>query len=138
MKFTSRGKNTPIVSLGMALALTGMGANVFASEGTLVPQTLMEQNSSTAGKHLKVVPAVMQTRVTDSATSQPQHYQQARWFKDKHWWKRNAPIIGGAAGGALIGGLAGGGGGALIGGAAGGGGGYLYKRMRRNHHHPHD
>ncbi len=55
------------------------------------------------------------------------------WYKNKHWWKRNAPIVGGAGGGALIGGLAGGGAGALIGGAAGGGGGYLYKRYR-NHH----
>jgi hypothetical protein len=56
-------------------------------------------------------------------------------YKNKHWWKRNAPIIGGAGGGALIGGLAGGGTGALVGGAIGGGGGYLYKRSRDHHHH---
>ncbi len=53
------------------------------------------------------------------------------WYKNKHWWKRNAPIIGGAAGGALVGGL-GGGPGALVGGAVGGGGGYLYKRYKQH------
>ena len=58
------------------------------------------------------------------------------WYKNKHWWKRNAPIVGGAGGGALIGGLAGGGKGALIGGAVGGGGGYAYKRLsHRNRYH---
>jgi hypothetical protein len=55
------------------------------------------------------------------------------WYKNKHWWKRNGPIVGGAGGGALIGGLAGGGTGALIGGAIGGGGGYLYKRHESHH-----
>jgi hypothetical protein len=65
-----------------------------------------------------------------------EYYQPvSSWYKNKHWWKRNAPIVGGAAGGALIGGLAGGGKGVLIGGAVGGGGGYLYKRYR--HHHTH-
>lgn len=49
---------------------------------------------------------------------------------DDSWLKRNAPIVGGAGGGALIGGLAGGGRGALIGGAAGGGGGYAVKKIR--------
>jgi uncharacterized protein YcfJ len=59
--------------------------------------------------------------------------------KTKHWLKRNAPILGGAAGGGLIGGALGGGKGALVGGAVGGGGGYLYKRHReherRNYQH---
>ena len=132
MRFTSRVKTRPIVSVGMALALTGMGGNVLASAETMSPQTaVIAQKSNTA-------PAVAQAQATTSATPQPQHYKKAHWYKDKHWWKRNAPIIGGAGGGALIGGLAGGGAGALIGGAAGGGGGYLYKRSRRKHHHPHD
>lgn len=59
----------------------------------------------------------------------------AAWYNNKHWWKKHAPIIGGAAGGGLIGGLAGGGKGALIGGAAGAGGGYLYKHLKDKHHH---
>src|SRR5215467_7637276 len=59
----------------------------------------------------------------------------SHWYKNKYWWKRNAPIIGGAGGGALIGGLAGGGTGALIGGAAGAGGGALYKHLKDKHHH---
>src|SRR5215831_3824399 len=53
------------------------------------------------------------------------------WYKSRSWWKKNVPIIGGAAGGAAIGGLVGGGKGALIGGAIGGTGGYLYKRHKR-------
>jgi hypothetical protein len=69
-------------------------------------------------------------------TAGPAYYQPiSAWYKSKHWWKRNAPIVGGAGGGALIGGLAGGGKGALIGGAIGGGGGYLYKRTRHHHYH---
>jgi hypothetical protein len=74
-------------------------------------------------------------------------FQQARsdyyqpvtaWYKNKHWWKKNAPIVGGAGGGALVGGLLGGGKGALIGGAVGGGGGYLYKRHHSHHsRYPH-
>lgn len=132
MKFTSNTKTGFVARAGMALALTGMGGNMLASAGTPVPQAaLIEQKSNTAS-------AVAQARASDSAGSRPQHYQKAHWYNNEHWWKRNAPIIGGAGGGALIGGLAGGGSGALIGGAAGGGGGYLYKRMRRKHHHPHD
>lgn len=58
------------------------------------------------------------------------------WYKSKAWWKRHAPIIGGAAGGGAVGGLLGGGKGAIIGGAAGAGGGYLYERHRdRSLHH---
>ena len=37
------------------------------------------------------------------------------WYKRKSWWKKNAPVIGGAGGGALVGGLVGGGTGAVIG-----------------------
>jgi len=61
------------------------------------------------------------------------YYQPVRhWYKNRHWWERNVPIIGGAAGGAAIGGLLGGGKGAIIGGAIGGTGGYLYKRHKRH------
>jgi len=80
-----------------------------------------------------VIPALYVASDSSSAYYQPV----SSWYKSKHWWKRNAPIVGGAAGGALIGGLAGGGTGALIGGAAGGGGGYLYKRVK-HHNHYHD
>src|SRR5262245_7114054 len=54
------------------------------------------------------------------------------WYKNHRWWKRNVPIIGGAAGGAVIGGLLGGGKGTIVGGAIGGTGGYLYKRHKRH------
>jgi hypothetical protein len=68
--------------------------------------------------------------------SGPSYYQPvSSWYKNKHWWKRNAPIVGGAGGGALVGGLVGGGTGAVIGGAAGGGAGYLYKRHKTHERH---
>jgi hypothetical protein len=74
---------------------------------------------------------------TMSAGAQGTYYQPvSSWYKNKHWWKRNGPIVGGAGGGLLIGGLVGGGKGALIGGAVGGGGGYAYKRLsHRNRYH---
>uniref|UniRef100_Q026C6 Glycine zipper domain-containing protein n=1 Tax=Solibacter usitatus (strain Ellin6076) TaxID=234267 RepID=Q026C6_SOLUE len=81
------------------------------------------------GNPALVVPAV--------ELGQTSGYQPIAWYKNKSWWKRNAPIVGGAGGGALVGGLLGGGKGALIGGAVGGGGGYLYKRYRHSHSHPH-
>jgi hypothetical protein len=82
------------------------------------------------------VPAVEVVPLLGLQEARSGYYQPvSSWYKNKHWWKRNAPIVGGAAGGALIGGIAGGGKGALIGGAAGGGGGYLYKRLRHSHHH---
>jgi hypothetical protein len=65
-------------------------------------------------------------------------YQPVSWYKNKHWWKRNAPIVGGAGGGALVGGLVGGGAGAVVGGAVGGGGGYLYKRHKEHHYRHYD
>ena len=76
--------------------------------------------------HTAIIPAVQLG--TPSAYYQPVTH----WYKNHRWWKRNVPIIGGAAGGAAIGGLIGGGKGALIGGAIGGTGGYLYKRHKRH------
>jgi hypothetical protein len=84
---------------------------------------------------MPVIPAVDVRPEYGLQTAGSGYYQPvSSWYKSKHWWKRNAPIVGGAAGGALIGGLAGGGTGAVIGGAAGGGGGYLYKRLKHDHH----
>ena len=86
---------------------------------------------------LPVAPAVEPLQGAAPQSAWPGYYYQpiSSWYKNKHWWKRNAPIVGGAGGGALVGGLVGGGTGALVGGAVGGGGGYLYKRSRNHHHH---
>ena len=97
--------------------------------------TLALQGSFQTGNALLVIPAVERKPAPGFQTVGPEYYQTSAWYKSKHWWKRNAPIVGGAGGGALIGGLAGGGTGALIGGAIGGGGGYAYKRYRHHHHH---
>src|SRR5262249_21063327 len=77
------------------------------------------------------VPAVGQSSAQVYQITQPYYHHRHR----RSWARRNAPILGGAGGGALIGGLAGGGTGALIGGAAGAGGGYLYKHFHHHHHH---
>jgi hypothetical protein len=79
---------------------------------------------------------VQQVQFVGSESAAPQNYQTvSAWYKSKHWWKSNAPIIGGAGGGALVGGLVGGGTGAIVGGAVGGAGGYAYKRYRHHQHH---
>jgi hypothetical protein len=80
------------------------------------------------------MPAVLLTPAPGFQSASVEHIS---WITSKHWWKRNAPIVGGAGGGALIGGLAGGGTGALIGGAVGAGGGYAYKRYRHHHYYHH-
>jgi len=78
------------------------------------------------------------TSTPDFRSAGSGYYQPvSSWYSSKHWWKRNAPIVGGAGGGALVGGLVGGGAGAVIGGAAGAGGGYLYKRHKDHHRHHH-
>lgn len=96
------------------------------------------KSASVVGRLLTVVLlglvalAIVPAQIT--ANENPSVQQVSAWYKNKHWWKKNAPIVGGAAGGALIGGLAGGGKGLLIGGAIGGGGGYAYKRLEERHH----
>ena len=79
-----------------------------------------------------VVPAVDHSSAYVYQTPQQQQHYYRHGHKQS-WARRNAPILGGAGGGALIGGLAGGGKGALIGGAVGAGGGALYKHF--HHHH---
>ncbi len=84
-------------------------------------------------------PAVEAIPAPGLQTAQSDLYQPVvSWHKTESWVKRNAPVVGGAAGGALVGGLVGGGAGALIGGALGGGGGYAYQRYKRHHRNEHD
>jgi hypothetical protein len=80
-------------------------------------------------------PAIQPETISGSQIAPTGSYQPIAWYGHKHWWKKNAPIIGGAGGGAIVGGLLGGGKGALIGGAIGGGGGYAYKRLKQHHDH---
>jgi hypothetical protein len=137
---------TPKIDSGTALC----GIAVMAVAGLIgwsgifspAPASITTENPFAAQGYFQVRDAILVTPAVDMALSSefqaamPGQYQLvSSWYKNKHWWKRNAPIIGGAGGGALIGGLAGGGTGALIGGAAGGGAGYLYKRHRSHHHH---
>jgi Glycine zipper len=110
----------------LAVVMVGMtGLSRYASP---LPAPAVTLQASLAASDL--VPAIAY------GTAKPAEYQPVTaWYKSKHWWKRNAPIVGGAAGGALVGGLVGGGTGALVGGAIGGGGGYLYKRHEEHHRH---
>jgi|SRR6516162_2862416 hypothetical protein len=137
MKFTSK-INLRLVACGV-LGVAGVGWMAWASDFTPVAapiapvrDSLAVQDSFHSYGRRAIIPAV---EVTPAASTPEINYIPAHWYNNKSWWKRHAPIIGGAAGGGLIGGLAGGGKGALIGGAAGAGGGALYKHLKDNHHH---
>jgi hypothetical protein len=134
---------TPKINLGtvnrVALIIAVVGLIGWVTHVALTSPPIAAAGDGIAARELSqpsaIVPAVQLVPAPGLQASGHQYYQPASWINNKHWWKRNAPIVGGAAGGALIGGLAGGGKGALIGGAAGGGGGYLYKRLHHRHYH---
>lgn len=139
MKFTPKSNTGAIISgvLTVGMALLGIGHS--ARQTSADPsQASLEIQSSSEGwgiAGLQLTPAVYWSLTRGDRTAGTIHYQPvSKWYKSKSWWKRNAPIVGGAGGGALIGGLAGGGTGALIGGAVGGGGGYAYKKLKNRHY----
>jgi hypothetical protein len=136
---------TPKFNIGTVnrgvLIIAVLGLIGWVSHLALAPPPITATGDGVAAREFSqsgaVVPAVELIPAPGLQTAGPDYYQPAAWYGSKHWWKRNAPVVGGAAGGALIGGLAGGGKGVLIGGAVGGGGGYLYKRLHHRHyHHP--
>src|SRR5262245_22681145 len=116
-------KFTPKVFIGILGVLLALGVAIGMS---IHPSRVPSSTAVVVQDNAAVIPAVQIGSASD-------YYQPvSSFYKNKSWWKRNAPIIGGAGGGALVGGLIGGGKGALIGGAVGGGGGYLYKRHKRH------
>jgi hypothetical protein len=119
------------------LTIAALGSNGLANspESTAMRNTFAVRESFLTKSTVEITPAVELISPDNPQIARPNYIPVTHWYKSKHWWKRNAPIVGGAAGGALIGGLAGGGTGALIGGAAGGGGGALYKHYRGHNHH---
>jgi hypothetical protein len=140
MTFTPKLYARPAISAVLAIAVIGLigrvnyiapaPAPIVANHDTLATQNSLEPTGAALSF------AVMETTAPDFQAARSDYYQPvSSWYKNKGWWRRNAPIVGGVGGGALIGGLAGGGTGALIGGAVGGGGGYAYKRYRRHHRH---
>jgi len=132
MNFTPKIKVGTVVGGILALTVVGLigwryipPTPRIAHQNTCSVEQLFGANEV---PHLCPVEAVYRSRFP---SAKPLYYQPATaWYKNKHWWKKNAPIVGGVAGGGLVGGLLGGGKGALIGGAVGGGGGYLYKRHK--------
>ena len=122
------------VILATALGVNGWAGYVNPTR-TRTQVAFAQEGSTQQHVQLLIVPAMLQAQAPVPQTVLVEDQHEKAWYKNKHWWKRNAPIIGGAGGGAIIGGLAGGGRGAIIGGAAGGGGGYLYKRLKHSHHH---
>ena len=138
MKFTPKSNAGAVISEVLAIAMVLLGISHSAKRTSVDPsQASLEIQGSPQAWDIagvQITPAVDWSLIPAVQTARSEYYQPVTaWYKSKHWWKKNAPIIGGAAGGAAIGGLAGGGAGALIGGAIGGGGGYAYKRLK--HHH---
>ena len=142
MSFTPKIDSRPVVRGLLTIAVVGL----IGLGGQFVPkltpigangESYALQKIYRPGGEVPLVYAVETGPAASVEGTRPNYYQPvSSWYKNKHWWKRNGPIIGGAGGGALIGGLAGGGKGALIGGAIGGGGGYAYKRLsHRNRYH---
>ena len=138
MSFTPKTESRPVVRGILTIAVAGL----IGIAGQYVPK--LTTNLGNEGNYIEkayrapspLVYAVMTAPSEGIRSSTPEYYQPvSSWYKNKHWWHRNAPVVGGAAGGALIGGLAGGGTGALIGGAAGGGLGYAYKHYHHHHHY---
>src|SRR5262245_10055211 len=115
-------KFTPKLCLGVLGVLLAIGEPVGMSH----PSHVTAAATPAVPAETAIMPAVQ--------LGTPYAYYQpvTHWYKNRNWWKRNVPIIGGAVGGAAIGGLIGGGKGAIIGGAIGGTGGYLYKRHKRH------
>ena len=143
MNFTPKIKALPVACGILAITaagLIGWAGHLIPSPAPIVATQAVfaERSSLQTIDHLQNVPAEELARARRLEMMTHQYYQPISWYKNKGWWRRNAPIVGGAGGGAVIGGLAGGGKGALIGGAAGGGGGYLYKHLKQRHdqHHP--
>jgi hypothetical protein len=139
---------TPKIRVGRAvsgiLTIAAVGSIGWGSDAASMPiiakqNTFAIEKSYQANSHVTIIPAVDTVFAPGSEMARSNYYQPvSAWYKSKHWWKRNAPIIGGAGGGALVGGLVGGGAGAIVGGAVGGGGGYLYKRAKRHHEYNHE
>jgi hypothetical protein len=123
-------------ALGRTLIIATLGSVGWTSNAAPAP-TAAKQNTSVAQSLQASGPAPVILAVNSAARNSNYYQPVSAWYKSKHWWKRNAPIVGGAGGGALVGGLIGGGPGVVIGGAAGGGAGYLYKRSRRHRYYNH-
>ena len=140
MKFTPQSNTGAVIGgvLAIAMGLAGIGrsavrSSVDPSQASLDQRAAEEWDTG----RVQLTPAVDWAPARAAGTAQQEDYRPvSSWYKSKHWWKKNAPIIGGAAGGAVVGGLVGGGHGALIGGALGAGGGYAYKRLKHHHSEP--
>jgi hypothetical protein len=131
MNFTPKNSVRSAIAVILTIAVVGwigwvrQTAPIVATTRDADAAVWSFQSNSSA----RIVPAVYNPDASGYS------YELVSSYKTKHWFKRNAPILGGAGGGALIGGLAGGGTGALIGGGIGAGGGALYKHYHHRHYH---
>jgi hypothetical protein len=155
MKFTPNSNTGAVIGGVLAIAMGLVGISPSPVRSSVDPsQASLDQRAPEGWGvgRVQVTPAVDWRPARAARTAQEYYRPVSSWYKSKRWWKKNAPIIGGAAGGAVVGGLIGGGHGALIGGAIGAGGGYAYKRLKHHHsdhayrhstrggyqeHHPH-
>jgi hypothetical protein len=137
MKFTPKVNLVPIACGILTIAAVGWNEPVSragpAPARIVATQNTAQESFQTNGG-VAITYAVDRIPLTNAEGATGGNVLPVHWYNSKHWWKRNAPIVGGAAGGALIGGVAGGGPGLIIGGAAGAGGGALYKHYHHRNH----
>ena len=134
MNFTPKMSVVSIVRGTLTIAVVGLigwAYHVAPVPIAATQKTTAVQGAFQTNGHVAVIPAVEVTPANGVQTNSSNYYTPVSRHK-RSWWRRNATIVGGAGGGALIGGLAGGPAGMAIGGAAGAGGGALYKRSRRH------
>src|ERR1700719_1266957 len=93
MIFTSKSGVKTIAGVILATALGVNGSSYVDPTPVRTQVAFAQQGSSQQHQQLLIVPAMLQAQapVPQMVLVGLQH--EKAWYKNKHWWKRNAPII---------------------------------------------